>query len=63
MTVNVQALLFPLVSVAVQVTVVAPLLNVAPLTGSQTTEAMAQLSFALGAVQVTAEVQTPISVF
>jgi len=61
--VKVHALLFALVSVAVQVTVVAPLLNTEPLTGSHTTEAIPQLSFALGAVQVTAAVQTPASVF
>src|SRR5947208_6182451 len=61
-TVKVQASLFPLVSVAVQVTVVAPLLNVEPLIGSQTTEATAQFSFAFGAVQLTAAVHRLASV-
>ena len=62
-TVKVQALVLPLVSVAVQVIVVAPLLNTEPLGGSQTIEASPQLSLALGAVQVTAAVHKPTSVF
>ena len=43
-TVNVQALVLLLASVAVQVTVVTPLPNELPLTGSQTTPAPGQLS-------------------
>jgi hypothetical protein len=62
-TVNEQSLVLPLVSVAVQVTVVSPLLKVEPLAGVQTTEATAQLSLAVGAVQVTTAVQTAGSVF
>src|SRR5438093_1237000 len=62
-TVKVQALVLPLASVAVQVTVATPLLKVEPLAGAQTTEATAQLSLALGAVQLTAAVQTPAAVF
>ena len=61
-TVKVQALVLPLVSVAVQVTVVAPLLNSEPLAGLQTTDATAQLSLAPGAVQLTTAVQRPASV-
>jgi hypothetical protein len=47
--VNVHAAVFPLVSVAVQVTVVVPSLNVEPDGGTQTTDAIAQLSVAVGA--------------
>ena len=50
LTVNVQALVLPLASVAVQVTVVTPLLNVAPLVGRQLTVAPGQLSLAAGTV-------------
>jgi hypothetical protein len=62
-TVNVQLVLLALVSVAVQVTVTVPLLKVEPLAGEQTTEAIPQLSLALGAVQLTTAVQTPTAVF
>ena len=62
-TVKVQALVLALVSVAVQVTVVGPLAKVEPLAGLQTTEARAQLSLALGAVQLTTAVQPPSAVF
>ena len=48
-TVNVHAAVFPLVSVAVQVTVVVPSLNVEPDGGTHTTEAIMQLSVATGA--------------
>src|SRR6266536_2481030 len=61
-TVKVQALVLPLASVAVQVTVATPLLKVEPLAGAQATEARAQLSLALGAVQVTTAVQAPTAV-
>jgi hypothetical protein len=61
--VKVQALVLPLLSVAVQVTVAVPLLKVEPLAGLQATEATAQLSLALGAVQLTTAVQTPTAVF
>jgi hypothetical protein len=52
-TVNVQALVLPLVSVAVQVTVVTPLANVEPLAGTQATKTPGQLSVAEGSLQVT----------
>ena len=48
-TEKLQSLLLPLVSVAVQVTVVLPLVKVDPLAGLQTTDARAQLSLAVGA--------------
>jgi hypothetical protein len=47
-TVNVQALVLPLVSLAVQVTVVTPLLKVAPLVGLQLTLLPEQLSLKVG---------------
>ena len=58
-TVKVQPALLPLVSVAVQVTVVAPLLKVEPLPGLQSTEATAQLSLAEGAGHVTTAMHSP----
>src|SRR5437773_9506480 len=61
-TVKVQALVLSLVSVAVQVTVFTPFLKLEPLGGLQTTEAMAQLSLAVGVVQVATAVQRPESV-
>jgi hypothetical protein len=61
-TVNVQALVLPAASVAVQVTVVTPLLKVEPLGGRHSTEASVQLSVAVGAGQFTLAVQTPASV-
>ena len=62
-TVKVQAFSLPLLSVAVQVTVASPLSKVEPLAGLQTTEARAQLSLAVGAVQLTTAVQWAASVF
>ena len=47
-TVNVQALVLPLASVAVQVTVLTPLLKLLPLAGVQLTVAPEQLSLAAG---------------
>jgi len=49
-TVKVQALVFKLASLAVQVTVVVPLLKLVPLAGVQLTLAPAQLSLAVGVV-------------
>ena len=49
-TVKMQALVFPLLSLAVQVTMVAPLLKALPLDGEQTTVGLPQLSVAVGAV-------------
>src|SRR3989442_2494616 len=48
---------------AVQITVVAPLLKVEPLPGLQSTEATAQLSLAEGAGHVTTAVHSPRSEF
>jgi hypothetical protein len=62
-TVNVQALVLPLVSVAVQMTGVTPWPKVDPLAGVQLTVATAQLSVATGADQVAMAVHTPVSVF
>src|SRR2546428_9524583 len=61
-TVKVQALVLPLASVAVQVTVVTPLLKVAPLVGRQLTVAPGQLSLAVGTVQLTTLVRAPNAV-
>src|SRR5436309_1082657 len=61
-TLNVQALVLPLPSVAVQVTTVAPFAKAAPLTGKQTTEALPQLSLAVGAVKLATAVHWPASV-
>src|SRR6185436_20507801 len=61
-TVNVQAFVLPVASVAVQVNVVTPLLKVEPLAGRHATEAKAQLSAAVGADQLTSAVQSPASV-
>jgi hypothetical protein len=47
-TVKMHALVFPLASIAVQVTVVTPLLKLTPLTGLQLTLAPGQLSLKLG---------------
>ena len=58
----VQVALLPAASVAVHVTVVTPLLNVEPLTGTQATVGTGQLSAALGALQVTSAVQSPTAV-
>jgi hypothetical protein len=52
-TVKVQAFVFPLVSVAVQVTVVTPLANVEPLAGTHATRTPGQLSVAEGSDHVT----------
>jgi len=49
-TVKVQALVFRLASVAVQVTVVVPLLKLVPLAGVQLTVDPGQLSLAVGVV-------------
>ena len=62
-TLKVHVFSLPLLSVAVQVTVVTPLLKVEPLTGLQTTDATAQLSLAVGAVQFTTAAHRPASVF
>src|ERR1051325_6312479 len=62
-TVNVQAFVLPLPSVAVQVTVVRPLAKAVPVAGEQTTEAVPQLSLAVGAVKVATAVHWPTSVF
>jgi hypothetical protein len=61
-TVNVQGVELPLVSVAVQLTVVTPFGNVEPLAGVQTGVTVSQLSVALKPVNVTAALQTPGSV-
>ena len=61
-TVKVQALVLPLASVAVQVTVVTPLLNVLPLAGLQVTVPPEQLSVKEG-VKFTVRVQAPAEVF
>src|SRR5258705_73297 len=60
-TVNVQVLVRALVSVAVQVTVVTPLIKSVPLAGLQTKVTPGQLSVAVGA-NVTWVVQAPRSV-
>ena len=60
-TVKVHALVLPLASVAVQVTVVKPLLNVLPLVGLQATVPPEQLSVKDG-VKPTARVQAPEAV-
>jgi len=52
-TENEQALEFPAVSVAVQVTVVVPIENDEPAAGAQTTEAPLQLSVAEGSAKST----------
>jgi len=52
-TVKLHVPMFPLASLAVQVTVVAPTTNVLPLAGAQVILVTAQLSVAVGAVQVT----------
>src|SRR6266571_3042952 len=62
-TLKVQALVLPLPSVAVQVTTVAPFAKAVPLAGKQTTEALPQLSLAVGAVKVVTAVHWPASVF
>src|SRR6185436_1977762 len=61
-TLKVQALVLPLPSVAVQMTTVVPLVKAVPLAGEQTTEALVQLSLALGAVKVATAVHWPASV-
>src|ERR1051326_6070471 len=62
-TVNVQALVRPLVSVAVQVTVVTPLAKVEALAGEQATATPGQLSVAPGNAHVTFDlVHWPASV-
>ena len=61
-TVKEQALVLPLASVAVQVTVVTPLANVAPLLGTQLTEPPGQLSVN-EAVKLTTREHTPAAVF
>ena len=48
LTVNAHVLVLPLASVAVQVTVVTPLLKLLPLDGRQATVAPGQLSLAVG---------------
>src|SRR6266571_2877058 len=63
LTLKVQALVLPLPSVAVQVTTVAPFAKAVPLAGKQTTEALPQLSLAVGAVKVVTAVHWPASVF
>ena len=61
-TVNVQALVLLLPSIAVQVTVVTPLAKVLPLAGAQDTLTPPQRSVAIGAVQVTlTRLQEPAS--
>ena len=62
-TVKLQALVLPLLSVAVQVTGVRPVLKVEPLAGLQTTGETAQLSVAPGAVQLATAAQRPGAVF
>ena len=49
-TVKVQALVLPLASVAVQVTVVTPLLKLLPVAGTQATVEPGQLSLGVGVV-------------
>src|SRR5260221_584623 len=49
-TLKVQALVLPLPSLAVQVTMVVPLVKVEPLAGAQSTVTLPQLSVAVGAV-------------
>ncbi len=62
-TVKVQALVLPLVSLAVQVTVFTPRLKVEPLAGLHATVAPGQLSVAVGSVQVTLPLEHwPLSV-
>ena len=53
LTVNAHVAVFPAASVAVQVTVVVPIGNVAPLGGEHTTPTPRQLSEAVGAGNVT----------
>src|SRR5258706_8581100 len=60
-TVKVQALVLPLASVAVQVTVVTPLLKLLPLAGTQLTVAPGQLSVVLAA-KATFVAQVPAAV-
>ena len=55
-TVKEQALVLPTTSVAVQVTVVVPLVNVVPLVGVQLTVTPGQLSVALGTAKFTRRV-------
>src|SRR6266571_5929537 len=62
LTLKVQALVLPLPSVAVQVTTVVPLAKPVPLAGKQTTEALVQLSLAVGVVKVATAVHWPASV-
>src|SRR2546423_11404265 len=57
--VKVHALVWPLVSVAVQVTVVTPLLKVEPLCGTQTLVTPGQLSLKVGQAKLTNRVQKP----
>jgi len=61
-TVKVQFAVRPIVSVAVQVTVVVPLTNVDPEAGAQTVVAPEQLSVGVGVVKVTTAVHTLASV-
>src|SRR3954451_21413899 len=61
--VKLHALVLPLPSVAVQVTVLVPLGKVEPLAGLQTTERAMQLSLAPGTGQVATAVQAPGAVF
>src|SRR5262245_40575100 len=62
-TVNVQALVFPLASVAVQVTSVLPLANVAPLVGLHVTVSLGQGAVAAGAVKLATVVHWLEAVF
>src|SRR5881397_731471 len=61
-TVKVQALVLPLLSLAVQVTVVTPLLKVEPLGGTQTLVTPGQLSLAVGAAKLTTREHRPEAV-
>src|SRR2546421_575857 len=61
-TLNEQALVLPLLSVAVHVTVVTPLLNVLPLAGLQAPDPPEQLSENEG-LKLTTRVQAPAEVF
>src|SRR5438309_5801302 len=61
-TMKVQALVLPLASVAVQVTVVTPLLKLLPLTGRQDTVAPWQLSLAVGVTYLSVRAQVPRAV-
>src|SRR6266581_5390777 len=62
-TVNVQALVLPLASVAVQVTVLTPLLKLEPLAGLQLTVTPGQLSLATGELKTTIALHAPASAF